>query len=56
MSQLYVMVPGNAQPQLLALDEVARRIRAGELPETANVARLGETTWSPAKDLPEIAA
>ncbi len=50
------MVPGNPQPQLLETDEVVRRIRTGELPQTANVARLGETSWAAAKDLPEIKA
>ncbi|MBI2392308.1 MAG: nucleoporin [Deltaproteobacteria bacterium] len=54
MAQIYVMVPGKDQPQLLEIDEVVRRIKAGELPPTSNVARLGETTWSPAKDLPEV--
>lgn len=54
MAQIYVMVPGKEQPQLLDIDEVVRRIKAGELPPTSNVARLGETTWSPAKDLPEV--
>ncbi|MGZ3421344.1 MAG: hypothetical protein ACXVEF_00670 [Polyangiales bacterium] len=56
MAQIYVMVPGNPQPQLLEIDEVARRIKAGELPDSSNVARLGETNWVPAKDLPEVAA
>lgn len=54
MAQLYVMVPGKDQPQLLEVDEVVRRIKAGELPDSSNVARLGETNWSPAKDLPEV--
>ncbi len=54
VAQLYVMVPGKDQPQLLELDEVVKRIRAGELPDSANVARLGETTWMAAKELPEI--
>jgi len=54
VAQLYVMIPGNPQPQLLEIDEVVRRIRAGELPSTANAARLGETTWTPLKDLPEV--
>lgn len=54
MAQLYVMVPGKDQPQLLELDEVVKRIKAGELPDSANVARLGETSWMPAKELPEI--
>lgn len=56
MAQIYVMVPGNPQPQLLEIDEVARRIKAGELPDSSNVARLGETNWVAAKDLPEVAA
>jgi hypothetical protein len=54
VAQLYVMVPGKDQPQLLDVEEVARRIKAGELPDSANVARLGETSWMPAKDLPEV--
>jgi len=54
VAQLYVMIPGKDQPQLLEVDELARRIKAGEIPDTANVARLGETNWSPAKDLPEL--
>jgi hypothetical protein len=53
--QLYVMVPGNPQPQLLAIEEIVSRIRAGTLPETADVVRLGEAKWVPAKELPEIA-
>jgi hypothetical protein len=56
VAQLYVMIPGNPQPQLLEIDEVVRRVRAGELPATANAARLGETNWTPLKDLPEISA
>lgn len=56
MAQLYVMIPGKEQPTLLEVDELARRIKAGEIPDTANVARLGETTWVPAKDLPELKA
>ncbi len=54
MAQLYVMVPGKDQPQLLEIDEVVRRIKAGELPDTSNAARLGETNWSPLKDLSEV--
>jgi hypothetical protein len=54
--QLYVMVPGNPQPQLLGIDEIVSRIRAGTLPATADVVRLGESKWVPAKELPEIAA
>lgn len=54
MAQLYVMVPGKDQPQLIEVDEVVKRIKSGELPDTSNVARLGETNWSPAKDLPEV--
>jgi hypothetical protein len=54
LAQLYVMVPGKDQPQLLEVDEVVKRIKAGELPDSANCARLGETNWSPAKDLPEV--
>lgn len=54
MAQLYVMIPGRDQPQLLEVDELARRIKAGEIPDSAQVARLGETNWSPAKDLPEL--
>lgn len=54
MAQLYVMIPGNPQPQLLEIDEVVRRVRAKELPDTANAARLGETNWTPLKDLPEV--
>jgi hypothetical protein len=48
------MVPGKDQPQLLEIDEVVQRIKAGEIPDTANVARLGETNWQPAKELAEI--
>jgi len=54
VAQLYVMVPGKDQPQLLDVEEVVRRIKANELPDSANVARLGETSWMPAKDLPEV--
>lgn len=54
MAQLYVMIPGKNEPQLLEVEELARRIKAGEIPDTANVARLGETNWVPAKDLPEL--
>jgi hypothetical protein len=54
LAQLYVMVPGKDQPQLLEIDEVVRRIKAGELPDTSNAARLGETNWSPVKDLAEV--
>ncbi|MEO7095310.1 MAG: hypothetical protein ABI175_18785 [Polyangiales bacterium] len=53
--QLYVMVPGNPQPQLLTIEEIVSRIRAGTLPATADVVRLGEAKWVPAKELPEIA-
>jgi hypothetical protein len=54
VAQLYVMVPGKDQPQLLDVEEVVRRIKAGELPDSANAARLGETSWMPAKDLAEV--
>ncbi|MFI5300468.1 MAG: hypothetical protein ACHREM_20465 [Polyangiales bacterium] len=52
--QLYVMTPGNAQPQLLTVDEVAEKIKAGALPATVSCARLGESTWTAAKELPEV--
>ncbi|GAC1393381.1 MAG: hypothetical protein NVSMB47_00590 [Polyangiales bacterium] len=55
MSQLYVMVPGNPQPQLMTLDEAAAQIRAGTLPDSADVVRIGEATWVKARDLPELA-
>ncbi len=52
--QLYVMTPGNAQPQLMTVDELAAKIKSGELQSSASCARLGESTWTPAKDLSEL--
>ncbi len=54
MIQLYVMVPGNPQPQLMKVDEAVEQIRSGKLPDTADVVRAGESKWIPAKELPEI--
>ena len=56
MTQLYVMVPGNPQPQLFTVDELVAKIRTGELGPTVDTVRAGEATWAPAKDLPEVAA
>jgi hypothetical protein len=53
--QLYVMTPGNAQPQLMTAEEVAAKIQAGTLPGTASCAPLGESTWTSAKDVPDVA-
>lgn len=55
MSQIYVMVPGSSDPQLLAAEEVARRIKAGELPDSAQVVKPGESAWVAAKDFPAVA-
>ena len=56
MLQLYVMVPGNPNPQLMTLEDCVGRIRKGELPRSANVVRVGEATWTKAEELPEIKA
>lgn len=55
MSQIYVMVPGSADPQLLSAEDVAKRIQAGELPDTVQVVKPGESAWVAAKDFPAVA-
>ena len=54
VSQIYVRVPGNPQPQLMTLDETVAKILAGALSDTADVVRVGEAAWIQAKDLPEL--